>query len=66
MAAVEFYLGHAGGLIAAVDSGAVPREGEMVNIRKTTYKVLRVTWAVDDADSPNMARLRANVELDNA
>ena len=63
MARIEFYLGDADCHIAVVDDGAVPREGEMINVRKTTYKVLRVTWAVDDADrSP---QLRANVELDN-
>ena len=63
MAKIEFYIGNARGLIAAVDDGAVPREGEFVNIRSITYCVSRVTWAVDQADDLRERSLRANVEL---
>lgn len=63
MAKIEFYVGNASGHIAVVDDGAVPREYEMVNIRKKTYQVERVTWAVDNADDVMGAKLRANVEL---
>lgn len=64
MAKVEFYIGTAERHIAALDDSAVPREGEFVNIRKVTYRVARVTWAVDDADRIPRGSLRANVELE--
>ena len=67
MAKVEFYIGRADKHIAVVDADVVPRAGEFVNIRKRTYRVLRVTWAVDDADAPAFSgTLRANVELERA
>jgi hypothetical protein len=63
MAEIEFYVGSAEKHIAVLDDGAVPREGEFVNIRNATYQVRRVTWAVDHADQIPGASLRANVEL---
>lgn len=64
MASIEFYVGRSGKHIAVLDDVAVPREGEFVNIRGVTYRVSRVTWAVDHADHIPGATLRANVELD--
>ena len=66
MAKIEFYVGSADKHIAVLDDSAVPREGEFVNIRNTTYQVRRVTWAVDHADQIPGASLRANVELRTA
>jgi hypothetical protein len=67
MAKIEFYIGQEPGHIAVVDDGAVPREGEFINIRQVTYRVVRVTWAVDgDVDRFRGATLRANVELEHA
>lgn len=43
MARIEFYLGSSAGCLSALEDGAVRRKGEMISIRKTTYKVLRVT-----------------------
>jgi hypothetical protein len=63
MAKIEFYIGNSERHIAVLDDGAVPREGEFVNIRKTTYRVDQVTWAVDDADKIMDASLRACVIL---
>lgn len=64
MAKIEFYEGSAKGHIAVVDDGAVPRADEWINIRGVTYRVSRVTWAVDgDLDRFRGATLRANVEL---
>lgn len=63
MAAIEFYIGSAEKHIAVLDDGAVPREGELINIRGITYRVKRVTWTVDHADRIPGASLRANVEL---
>ena len=58
---VEFYCGKP--LVASVRSHAVPRAGEFVNIRKVTYSVTRVTWAVD-SDEVGRQSLRACVEMD--
>ncbi len=66
MAKIEFYIGSAEKHIAVLDDGVVPREGEMVNIRQVTYRVRRVTWAVDNAENAFDASLRANVELETA
>jgi hypothetical protein len=62
MAQIEFYVGDAAGHIAYIESDAVPRAGEYVNIRNVTYSVERVTWAVDRAGEHD-ASLRANVVL---
>lgn len=51
-------------LIAALNSEHVPAEGALVNIRKKTWRVTRITYAVDNADSARSARLRACVELE--
>ncbi len=63
MAQIEFYIGPADKHIAVLDDGAVPREGELINIKGATYRVFRVTWTVDHADRIPGATLRANVEL---
>jgi hypothetical protein len=42
----------------------VPREGEAVSIRKRAWRVVRVSWAVDNADDVMNAKLRANVDLE--
>jgi hypothetical protein len=66
MAKLEFYIGSAEGHIAVLNDMAVPRKGEFVNIKKITYKVKRVTWAVDHADAIDwrLRQLRANIELE--
>lgn len=63
MAKIEFYIGDADKHIAVLDDGAVPRKGELVGIRRVTYRVRAVTWAVDHADDVMAAKLRANVVL---
>jgi hypothetical protein len=65
MTLIEFYEGNvveAKHPFAHVRDGEVPRAEEMINIRKVTYRVERVTWALDDAGGPNQ-QWRANVEL---
>lgn len=64
MAKIEFYVGDADKHIGVLDDGAVPRPGEFMNIRKHTYVVRRVTWAVDHDGDAFYGKLRANVELD--
>lgn len=63
MARIEFYIGASPKHIVSLEDEVAPRVGEPINIRKITYLVERVTWAVDDADSITRCRLRANVEL---
>jgi hypothetical protein len=65
----EFYIGDSAKHIAVVNGvGAVPREGEMINIEKATYRVKRVTWCVDyrggtPAGGLFDPRLRANIVI---
>ena len=63
MAKIEFYAGDAERYIAVVDDGAVPRADEWISIRGETYRVARVTWALDHADNRSERKLRANVAL---
>lgn len=65
MARIEFYR-KGGGLIVAVDDGAVPRSGELVNIERRTWTVDHVTWAVDQPGGGIRPRMRANVEMTEA
>jgi len=60
MARIEFYDGSAEHPFAHVNSDAVPRDKELINIRKQTWAVVCVTWALD-SNSPDP--LRANVDL---
>jgi hypothetical protein len=64
VARIEFYYGSSDRRMAVIDDGAVPRLGEFVNIRKITWLVRRVTWAVDNANDVTRATLRAHVELE--
>jgi hypothetical protein len=63
MAKIEFYVNGADKHIAVLDDGSVPRKGEYVTIRRQTYRVDRVTWAVDSEPDQFYGKLRANVEL---
>lgn len=62
MTIIEFYEGDNSGHFVSVKAEAVPRAGEYVNIRKKTWLVTRVTWAVDQPTG-ELPSLRANVEL---
>ena len=57
---IEFHLGD--GMILAMASSHAPDRGELVNIRKTTYRVIGRTFTVDYADD---ARQRAMVCIVN-
>lgn len=59
---VEFYA-RGGGIIDALRSAAVPRQGEYVNIAKQQWRVAYVSWAIDSG-RPWGKELRANVELE--
>lgn len=59
---IEFYE-RGRGMIDALRSAAVPRKGEYVNIAKQQWRVVYVSWAVDE-DRPWGKDLRANVEME--
>jgi hypothetical protein len=60
---VEFWIYGTDKCVATVlGVGAVPREGELISIRKDTWEVSAVTWAVDHAGKTD-SELRANVIL---
>lgn len=61
MTMIEIYLKNAEHPFIHVESHAVPRKGEMINIARQTYTVERVTWAVDQADCTR--KMRANVQV---
>ena len=60
---LEFYLNGAKKYLEVIDSSAVPSAGHFISLRGETYKVVRVTWAVDYPDDIHAKRLRANVEI---
>lgn len=40
------------------------RVGELISIRKTTYEVASITWAIDYSEKPHHERVaRCNVDL---
>lgn len=58
---IEYYNGIS--LVAAVKSSMVPLVGSKISIRRETWTVESVTYAVDYADDPQRTRMRANVDL---
>jgi len=50
-------------LVQSVESPMVPPVGSKISIRKQTWEVVNVTYALDEADNPMIARMRANVDL---
>lgn len=50
-------------LVGHVESAMVPPVGSYISIRKTTYEVVRVTYALDHADDSRQRAMRANVDL---
>lgn len=59
---VEFYW--AGGLVVSVESSIVPPVDSLISIKGKTWRVDRVTYAVDYADDCFKKILRANVDLE--
>jgi hypothetical protein len=58
---IEFYDGD--NLIAVVDSAIVPPVGSKINIRKKTWMVDGITYALDHASMISERCMRANVDL---
>ena len=57
---IEFYVDDK--LIAHVESSFVMEADSAISIRKVSYRILSVTYALDDADGP-FPRMRCNVDL---
>jgi len=51
-------------MVASVESAMVPAVGSRISIRKKTWAVARVTYALDHADQPMEKGMRANVDLE--
>jgi hypothetical protein len=58
---VEFYLNSRNSYFCGVDAEFQPNDGDLVNIRKVTYKVIGRSFTVDHADDINECRMRCNV-----
>ena len=56
---LEIWLGDR--LMMAVDSSLAPAEGELINIRKVTYRVVGRSFSIDHADDPYSRQVRCNV-----
>ena len=59
---IEYYDGDT--MVASVESAMVPAVGSRISIRKKTWAVARVTYALDHADEPMEKGMRANVDLE--
>ena len=58
---LEFYNGHR--MIGSSDSSMVPRVGEFISIRKATWKITNITYALDHADDYALCGMRCNVDV---
>ena len=58
---IEFY--HENKMIASSKSSFRINVGDLISIRKKTWKVSRVTFALDNADFYNETAMRCNVDL---
>ena len=58
---IEYYNGK--DLVVRVKSYIVPTVGSLINIRKKTWKVINITYAIDYADDWQRSSTRANVDL---
>lgn len=59
---IEFYA--EGKMIASVSSSMVPEIGRLINIRRQTWSVHSVTYALDNIDAKfDRPKMRANVDL---
>lgn len=59
---IEFWEGEH--LMFGMDSSFAPAEGELVNIKKRTYRVIGRSFTVDHADDFAERQIRCNVILE--
>lgn len=58
---LEFYRGP--NLVASVKSSMVPPINSLISIRQKTYRVIQITYAMDNADGPQLRSMRANIDI---
>lgn len=58
---IEFYDGN--NLIASIKSSFQLNRGDMINIRKETWQILKVSFYLDHANDHRQKRLRCNVMI---
>ncbi|HZX79909.1 MAG TPA: hypothetical protein VFE72_03015 [Lysobacter sp.] len=63
---IEFYRPGSHHHLAVVDSSMRLEVGDLISIRKKTWKVVFVSYAVDHADDVIASRMRQNVTLEEA
>lgn len=61
---LEIWLGDA--LMLALDSSFTPEEGELINIKRVTYRVVGRSFTVDQSDDPFERQIRCNVIVELA
>lgn len=62
---VEFYLGTNAYPFCTVEAEFQPNEGELINIKGCTYRVLGRSFTVDNADSVRSMRCNVIVKRDS-
>lgn len=58
---IEFYDGDK--IVATVESSMIPQIGSKISIRKKTWEVTHVTFALDHADEARERMMRCNVDI---
>lgn len=56
---LEVWLGDA--LLLRADSSFAPMEGELINISRTTYRIVGRSFTIDHADDPFERQVRCNI-----
>jgi len=60
--AIEFFVSDR--LLLTVESSHAPDRGDLVNIRKTEYRVIGRTYTVDQADEPRLRQVVCIINLE--
>jgi hypothetical protein len=60
---IEFYNQETGALVVSVKSSMVPDIGRRISIRKETWNVQAISYAVDHSDDALQRKMRCNVDL---
>jgi hypothetical protein len=56
---IEIWLGDQ--VLLRLNSSFAPMEGELINIKKTTYRVVGRSFSVDHSDDPFLSQARCNL-----
>lgn len=61
---LEVWLGE--GLLLALDSSFAPDEGDLINIKGQTYRIVGRSFTIDRSDDPFERQVRCNVIVELA